>query len=85
MGGHAQRRTQVETHDHRPSPLEPWDGTDHVPVEPDLPSVGGLLVGSVLFLKGGILMLTVIGIPFGILAFAAGLGLMLEPKRRDTR
>jgi hypothetical protein len=77
--------TQLETHDHRPSPLEPWDGKDHVPVEPDLPSVGGLLVGSVLFLTGGILMLTVIGIPFGILAFAAGLGLMLEPKRRDTR
>jgi hypothetical protein len=65
--------------------LEPWDGTDHVPVEPDLPSVGGLLVGSVLFLTGGILMLTVIGIPFGIPTFAAGLGLMLEPKRRETR
>ena len=73
------------TRDHRPSPLEPWDGTDHVPVEPDLPSVGGLLVGSVLFLTGGILMLTVIGIPSGIPTFAAGLGLMLEPKRRDTR
>ena len=71
----------METHDHRPSALEPWDGTDHVPVQPDLPSMGGLLVGSVLFLTGGILMLTVIG----ILAFAAGLGLMLEPKRRDTR
>jgi hypothetical protein len=75
----------METHDHRPSPLEPWDGTDHVPVEPDLPSVGGLLVGSVLFLTGGLLMLTVIGIPFGIPTFAAGLGLMLEPKRRETR
>ena len=74
----------MEPHDHRPSPLEPWDGTDHVPVDPD-PSVGRLPVGSVLFLTGGILMLTVIGIPFGILTFAAGLGLMLEPKRRDTR
>jgi hypothetical protein len=73
----------METHDHRPSPLEPWDGTDHVSV--DLPSVGGLLVGSFPFLRGGILMLTVIGIPFGIPTFAAGLGLMLEPKRRDTR
>lgn len=50
------------TRDHRPSPPVPWDGTDHVPVEPDLPSVGRLLVGSVLFLKGGILML--VGIPF---------------------
>jgi hypothetical protein len=75
----------METHDHRPSSLEPWDGTDHVSVGPDLPSVGGLLVGSVLFLTGGILMLTIIGIPFGIPMFAAGLGLMLEPMRRDTR
>ena len=75
----------METHDHRPSALEPWDGTDHVPVQPDLPSMGGLLVGSVLFLTGGILMLTVIGILFGIPTFAAGLGLMLEPRRRDTR
>jgi hypothetical protein len=75
----------METHDHRPPPLEPWDGSDHVAVEPDLPRVGSLLVGSVLFLTGGILMLTVIGIPFGIPTFAAGLGLMLEPKRRDTR
>jgi hypothetical protein len=73
------------TRDHRPSSLDPWDGTDRVPVEPDPPSVGRLLVGSVLFLTGGILMLTVIGIPFGIPTFAAGLGLMLEPKRRDTR
>jgi hypothetical protein len=57
-------------------------------VGPDPPSVGGLPVGSVLFLTSGILMLTVNGIPFGILMFAAmfaaGLGLMLEP-RRDTR
>jgi hypothetical protein len=50
-----------------------------------MPSVGGLLVGSGLFLKGGILMLMVIGNPFGIPTFAAGPGLMLEPKRRDTR
>ena len=73
------------TRDHRPSLLDPWDGTDRVPMEPDPPSVGGLLVGSVLFLTGGILMLTVIGIPFGILMFAAGLGLMLEAKGPDTR
>jgi hypothetical protein len=71
------------TRDHRPSPPEPWDGTDHVPVEPDLPSVGRLLVGSVLFLKGGIL--TLVGTPFAIPTFAAGLGPMLEPKRRDSR
>jgi hypothetical protein len=75
----------MRTRDHRPSPRDPWDGTDRVSVEPDLPSVGGLLVGSVLFLTGGILMLTVIGIPFGIPTFVAGLGLMFEPKRRDAR
>jgi hypothetical protein len=73
------------TRDHRPSPLDPWGGTDRVPVEPDPPSVGGLLVGSVLFLTGGILLLRVVGFPLGIPTFAAGLALMLEPKRRDTR
>jgi hypothetical protein len=51
----------METHDDRPSPVEPRDRTYHVPVGPDLPSVGGVLVGSVLFLTGGILMLTVMG------------------------
>jgi hypothetical protein len=50
-------------------------------VDPDLPSLGAVLIGSVLFLTGGMLMLSVIGIPFGILLFAAGLGLMLEPRR----
>jgi hypothetical protein len=71
------------TRDHRPSPLDPWDGTDRVPMEPDPPSVGPGRLS--LFLTGGIRTLTVIGIPSGIPTFAAGLGLMLEPKRRDTR
>jgi hypothetical protein len=31
---------------------------------------------------GGTLILTVIGIPVGIPLFAAGLGLMLDPKER---
>jgi hypothetical protein len=51
-------------------------------VGPDLPGLGAVLVGSVLFVLGGMLMLTVIGIPFGLLLFAAGLGLMLTPKDR---
>ena len=74
----------METHDHRPSPLEPWDGTDHVPVEPDLPSVGPpgrlrpVLDGWHPHADGH-------RDPFGIPTFAAGLGLMLEPKRRETR
>jgi hypothetical protein len=50
-------------------------------IDPDLPSLGAVLIGSVLFLTGGMLMLSVIGIPLGILLFAAGLGLMLEPRR----
>ena len=50
-------------------------------VDPDLPSLGAVLIGAVLFLTGGMLMLSVVGIPFGILLFAAGLGLMLEPRR----
>jgi hypothetical protein len=53
-------------------------------VGPDLPGLGAVLVGSVLFTLGGTLMLTVIGIPFGIPLFAAGLGLMLTPKNRKT-
>jgi hypothetical protein len=75
----------MQTHDDRPSPPKPQGRADHVVVGPDLPSLGAILLGSVLFLTGGILMLTVIGIPFGILMFAAGLGLMLEPRRGDTR
>lgn len=53
-------------------------------VGPDLPSMGAILFGSVLFLTGGTLMLTVIGLPFGIPLFAAGLGLMLTPKKRSA-
>jgi hypothetical protein len=75
----------METDDHRPSPLEPWDRTDHVPVGPDLPSVGGPPGRLRPVLDGWLLMLTVIGIPFGILTFAAGLGPMLGPRRRETR
>ena len=61
-------------------------GVNHDPdprpsVDPHLPSLGAVLIGSVLFLTGGMLMLSVVGIPLGILLFAAGLGLMLEPRR----
>lgn len=51
-------------------------------VGPDVPSLGAVLIGSVMFLTGGLLIFTVIGIPFGIPLFAAGLGLMLTPKER---
>jgi hypothetical protein len=49
----------------------------------ELPSLSGIVFGSILFMTGGLLMLTVIGIPLGIPLFAAGLGLMLTPKERS--
>ena len=54
-------------------------------VGPDLPSLSAVLIGSVLFMTGGMLILTVFFIPLGIPLFAAGLGLMLTPKRRAPR
>jgi hypothetical protein len=51
-------------------------------VGPDLPSLSGVVFGSILFMTGGMLMLTVIFAPAGILLFAAGLGWMLTPKDR---
>jgi hypothetical protein len=56
--------------------------TDQDWVGPDLPSLGGVVFGSILFMTGGMLMFTVIGLPLGILLFGAGLGLMLTPKDR---
>jgi hypothetical protein len=52
-------------------------------VGPELPSLGGIVFGSVLFMTGGLLIFTIIGIPLGIPMFAAGLGLMLTPKERS--
>jgi hypothetical protein len=49
-------------------------------VGPDLPSLSGVLIGSVMFVTGGMLLFTIFGIPFGIPLFAAGLGWMLTPK-----
>jgi hypothetical protein len=54
-------------------------------VGPDLPSMSGVVFGSILFVTGGLLMFTVIGIPAGIPLFAAGLGWMLTPKDRTRR
>jgi hypothetical protein len=52
-------------------------------IGPELPSLGALVMGTFLFMTGGMLMLTVIGTPVGILLFAAGLGMLLTPKERD--
>ena len=56
--------------------------TDQDWVGPDLPSLSGVVFGSILFVTGWMLILTVIGAPFGILLFAVGLGWMLTPKDR---
>jgi hypothetical protein len=56
--------------------------TDQDWVGPDLPSLSGVVFGSILFVTGMMLILTVIGAPFGILLFAIGLGWMLTPKDR---
>lgn len=56
--------------------------TDQDWVGPELPSLSGVVFGSILFVTGGMLLFTVIGIPLGLLLFAAGLGWMLTPKDR---
>jgi hypothetical protein len=56
--------------------------TDQDWVGPDLPSLSGIVFGSILFVTGMMLIMTVIGAPFGILLFAIGLGWMLTPKDR---
>jgi len=63
--------------------MQPKRETDPEWVGPDLPSLSGVVLGSILFMTGGMLMLTVIGAPLGILLFAAGLGWMLTPKDRS--
>jgi len=54
---------------------DPWVGAE-------LPSLSGVVFGSILFVTGGLLLFTVIGAPLGILLFAIGLGWMLTPKDR---
>ena len=54
--------------------------TDQDWVGPDLPSLSGVVFGSILFVTGWMLIMTVILAPFGILLFGAGLGWMLTPK-----
>ena len=65
--------------------MQAKDETDRGWVGPELPSLGGVVFGSILFVTGMMLILTVIGAPFGILLFAAGLGWMLTPKDRSKR
>jgi hypothetical protein len=77
-------RTDAEGRTAPAEGIGPTLGTPRAAVGPELPSLSGVLIGSVLFVTGGMLIFTVIGIPLGLLMFAAGLGLMLTPKKRHT-
>ena len=77
-------RTDAEGQTARAKGTRPTPGTQPGAVGPELPSLSSVLIGSVLFVTGGMLIFTVIGIPLGILMFAAGLGLMLTPKKRHA-
>jgi hypothetical protein len=47
---------------------------------PELPGLLAVLIGFGMFMTGGVLILSLIGVPFGIPMFIAGLALMLTPK-----
>jgi hypothetical protein len=64
---------------------EQTDDPDRDRLPWELPSLSGVVFGSILFVTGMMLILTVIGAPAGILLFAAGLGWMLTPKDRGKR
>jgi hypothetical protein len=46
----------------------------------ELPTLGSIVVGTLLFVTGGMLLFTVIGVVPGIFLFAAGLGLLTTPR-----
>jgi hypothetical protein len=51
-------------------------------VGPELPSLGSIALGAILFATGGMLLLTVIGTPLGIVLLPVGVGLLTTPKER---
>ena len=51
-------------------------------VGPELPSLGAIVLGTILFVSGGMLMWTASGTPVGIVLFAIDLGLLLRPQER---
>src|SRR5204863_2001975 len=52
-------------------------------VGPEFPSLGAIVLGTFLFATGGMLLLTVIGTPLGIVMLPVGVGLLTTPKERD--
>ena len=52
-------------------------------VGPEFPSLGRIALGTFLFVTGGMLLLTIIGTPLGIVMLPVGVGLLTTPKERD--
>ena len=52
-------------------------------IGPEFPSLGRIALGTLLFATGGMLMLTIIGTPLGIVMLPAGVGLLTTPKERE--
>ena len=61
--------------------LEP-EAEDQGWVGPEFPSLGRIALGTILFATGGMLLLTVIGTPLGIVMLPVGVGLLTTPKER---
>jgi hypothetical protein len=51
-------------------------------VGPEFPSLGRIALGALLFATGGMLLLTIIGTPLGIVMLPVGIGMLTTPKER---
>ena len=51
-------------------------------IGPEFPSLGSIVLGSILLTTGGMLLFTVIGTPLGLVLFMVGIGLLTTPKER---
>ena len=51
-------------------------------VGPEFPSLGRIALGTFLFATGGMLLLTIIGTPLGIVMLPVGISLLTTPKER---
>ena len=51
-------------------------------VGPEFPSLGRIALGTILFATGGMLLLTIIGTPLGIVMLPVGISLLTTPKER---
>jgi hypothetical protein len=49
-------------------------------IGPEFPSLGRIALGTFLFATGGMLLLTIIGTPLGIVMLPVGIGMLTTPK-----